>query len=254
MKIIGALEKALLILDKFSFEKPEWSLAELTRELGWSKPTVLRLLNTLEKYGFVNKNSTTKKYHLGLRLFDLGSIVAGQMDVRAIALPVMRKIRDKINEAVYLNVILEKERVCVEFLDCSHTLKASVNIGQRSPLYVGASALVLLAFHEDRERIIRELELKPFTPTTITDVETLFHRLEEIRQAGYAISWGERNMGLVAISAPVFDRHGKIAASLSIGLPEVRAQKEKLELCIKLLQWGGGEISSQLGHQACKLD
>ncbi|MGB9803165.1 IclR family transcriptional regulator [Desulfofundulus sp.] len=250
MKTIAATEKALLILGKFSYEKPEWSLAELTRELGWSKPTVLRLLNTLEKHGFVSKNISTSKYRLGTRLLDLGSIVAGHMDVRTAALPIMRTIRDKINEAVYLNILLDGERVCIEFLECSHALKASVNIGQRSPLYVGASAQALLAFHEDRERIIRELELKPFTSTTITDREKLHQRLEEIRRDGYAISWGERNVGLIAISVPIFDRHGSVAASLSIGLPEARAKRDKLECCIKLLQWGGWEISKQLGYRS----
>lgn len=249
MKTIRAVEKALLVLDKFSFEKPEWSLAELSKELGWSKPTVLRLLNTLEKYGFISKNESTRKFRLGMRLFDLGSIIVGQMEVRAVALPIMREIRDRVNEAVYLNVVLEGERVCVEFLDCSHALKASVNIGQRSPLYVGASALVLLAFSEDRERIIRGLELKPFTPTTITDKEELYRRLEEIRRQGYAVSWGERNVGLIAISVPVFDRYGKVVASLSIGLPEARAKEEKLAECIKALQWGGREVSKQLGYR-----
>lgn len=249
MKTIAAVEKALLILNKFSPEKPEWTLAELSKELGWAKPTVLRLLNTLEKYGFVSRSSASRKYRLGMRLFDLGSIIVGQMEVRAVALPVMREIRDKVNEAVYLNVVLEGERVCVEFLDCSHALKAAVNIGQRSPLYVGASALVLLAFSEEREKIIRSLELKPFTSTTITSKEELRRRIEEIRRQGYTVSWGERNAGLVAISVPVFDRHGKVVASLSIGLPEARAEEKKLAECIKILQWGGREVSRQLGYR-----
>ncbi|MEW6425868.1 MAG: helix-turn-helix domain-containing protein, partial [Bacillota bacterium] len=40
MKTIGAVEKALTILNKFSKEQPEWSLAGLSKELNISKPTV----------------------------------------------------------------------------------------------------------------------------------------------------------------------------------------------------------------------
>ncbi len=249
MKTVGSVEKALVILGKFSREQPEWGLAELSKELKMSKPTVLRLLNTLEKFGMLRKNKLTKKYKLGMRLFDLGSIVVGQIEVRAAALPVMREIRDKANEAVHLNIISEGERVCVEFLDCAHPVKASVDIGQRSPLYAGASALVLLAFQDDlkREKIIDSLELKPFTKNTETDKEKLRARLAEIRQKGYAVTRGERNEGLVAISVPVFDRFKEVAASLSIGMPEIRAEPEKMDYCIKLLLEGGRKISRQLG-------
>ncbi|MEW5898233.1 MAG: IclR family transcriptional regulator, partial [Bacillota bacterium] len=171
MKTIGAVEKALTILNQFSKERPEWSLAGLSKELNISKPTVFRLLNTLEKYGYVQKNKTTNRYHLGMRLFDLGSVVMSQIEVRSAALPVMREIRDKTNEAVHLNIISEGERVCVEFLDSSHPVKASVSIGQRAPLYVGASALVLLAFQkeQEREKIIDSLKLRPVTDNTETN-------------------------------------------------------------------------------------
>ncbi|HHW43509.1 MAG TPA: IclR family transcriptional regulator [Desulfotomaculum sp.] len=253
MKTVGAVEKALNILNRFSQQKPEWSLAELARELELSKPTILRLLNTLEKYGYVSRNRVTRKYRLGMRLFDLVGIVLSQIEVRAVALPVMREIMGKVDEAVYLNVISGEERVCIEFLDCSHTIKASVNIGQRSPLYVGASALVLLAFQKerDREKLINGLELKPFTDSTITSKQKLRQRLEEIRRKGYAVSWGERNAGLVSLSVPVFDRHAEVAASLSIGLPDARAEPEKLDLCVKLLLEGGKAISRQMG---CRID
>lgn len=249
MNTIGAVEKALAILDRFSRERPEWSLAELSRELKISKPTVSRLLNTLEKHGFVRRDQTTRKYNLGMRLFDLGSVVVSQIEVRAVALPVMREIRDQANEAVHLNIISEGERVCVEFLDCSHPVKASVDIGQRAPLYVGASALVLLAFQKDRETIIDNLELKPITKNTETDKAKLRLRLAEIRRQGYAISWGELNAGLVSVSVPVFDRYKEVVASLSVGLPEGRAVPEKLECCVKLLLEGGREISGRLGYK-----
>ena len=250
MKTIGAVEKALAILNKFRKEQPEWNLTGLSRELNISKPTVLRLLNTLEKYGFVQKNKITHQYRLGMRLFDLGSVVAGQIEVRSAALPVMREIRDKANEAVHLNVISGGERVCVEFLDCSHPVKASVDIGQRAPLYVGASALVLLAFQKDWEKIIENLELKPFTKNTETDRQRLRRRVAEILAKGYAVSRGELNPGLVSVSVPVFDRFGEVAASLSIGLPESRATPDKLESCVQLLCEGGREISRQLGYQS----
>lgn len=109
-----------------------------------------------------------------------------------------------------------------------------------------------MAFQEDskREKIIDGMELKPFTKKTETDKTRLRVRLEEIRRQGYAISWGELNVGLVSIIVPVFDRFNEVVASLSIGLPEARAEAVKLDYCIKILLEGGREVSRQMGFEA----
>ncbi|MCL6448549.1 MAG: IclR family transcriptional regulator [Armatimonadetes bacterium] len=147
--------------------------------------------------------------------------------------------------------LVRHENHCVEFLDSSHPVKASVCIGQRAPLYVGASALVLLAFQKERERekIIDNLKLRPVTKNTETNKQRLRRRVAEIIEKGYAVSRGELNPGLVAVSVPIFDRFGEVAASLSIGIPESRAVPEKLDFCIRLLLEGGREISRLLGYK-----
>src|SRR2546429_9948440 len=71
---IRAVERAVAILRTFSSGAPELSVSELGRAVGLHKSTVHRLLGTLERTGFVVQDPGTKRYRLGLPLFELGSM------------------------------------------------------------------------------------------------------------------------------------------------------------------------------------
>ncbi|MEW6662615.1 MAG: IclR family transcriptional regulator [Bacillota bacterium] len=247
---IKSVEKALIILDQFTYERPEWSLADLSRKLQQTKPTILRLLNTLEKYGYVEKDREKKTYCLGMRLFALGNLVANRMEVRTIALPVMYDIRNRTGEAVHLNIISEGERMCVEYLDALHDLRAIVHVGQCSPLYAGGSAKVLMAFmkDEERKRVIDGLVLKPITDKTIINKVELEKEIFQIRQQGYAISCGERLKGAFSISVPIWNRDSRVIASMSVLIPEARMDTEKLDSYKNILIEGGKIISRRMGY------
>jgi len=247
---VRSVVRALQILEQFTYGKEELSLTEIAENLGLSKPTVLRLADTLAEFGFLVRGDVDKKYRLGNKLFYLGSLVLNQMELRKVVMPVMESLRNITGETVHLNVREGNERICLEEIESIHELRTIVKIGQRSPLYAGASAKVLLAFQEDDEieRVLKQ-SLKRITDNTITDSKVLRVEIERIRQQGYALSMGERIVGAVAISAPILDYTGKMVASLSIGYPEARHTEEKLQFCLQELLRGVGEISAKLGYR-----
>jgi len=246
---VRSVKKVLDILDCFSFERVELGVMDLSQSLRIPKATVSRLAGELVRGGFLEQDAQTKKFRLGLKLFYFGSIVLQQMKIADLALPVMYRIRDQIGESVHLNIIQDNERMCMQYLDCSHDLRPVVHVGQRSPLYAGASAKALLAFMEDAEidRVIAQTGLARITGATICDPRKLKEELAKIRGLGYAFSIGERIPGLASISAPVWNYSGRVVASLSVALPEIRLNKNQLESYICLIKEGSSSLSRQLG-------
>jgi DNA-binding IclR family transcriptional regulator len=88
--LILVLEKAIRLLGRFDADRTEWGVTELSRELEINKSTVSKILTTFENNRFLVKNSENRKYRLGLRLFELGSLVADQMDLQKVAYPTWR--------------------------------------------------------------------------------------------------------------------------------------------------------------------
>jgi len=249
LKGVGSIIKIFKLLDCFSFEETELGVMDLSNMLDMPKATVSRLVNVLEKNGYLEQNRVTKKYKLGLKLFYLGSIVLRQMKIEDKALPIMEDFVEKTGESIYFNVIRNNERMCLIYLDGKHDLQTLVHVGQRSPLYAGASAKVLLAFMKDWEidEVIRRIGLAKITPDTISDPDELKEELAKIREQGYALSMSERILGVTSISAPVKNYTGKVIGSLSVTIPVIRANKEKIDQIVKLIIEGAKKLSFRLG-------
>lgn len=240
---VRAVERTLELLNQFSVDRPALGVSELARMTGMYKGTVYRLMLTLQQSGFVQQDPETQRYRLGLALFQLGSIVQADMDVRRIALPHMRILAQQCQETVNLNVVSGLNRVCVECVETSRTVRFFIQAGYTGPLTRAASGKVLLAYlpHGQREAVIMSL-----TPDERISLQA---DLETIRRQGYGISLGERIAEAASISAPVLDHTGTTAASLTISGPKVRFTPDKIEAFKVLVKESADQISAQLGHR-----
>lgn len=248
---VRSLSKAFKILECFTLEKPELSIGEIVVLRGIPKTTVIRLVSALEKNKFLERDQVTKKYRLGTKFLFLGNIVQRRLNIREVSLPVMKELRNQSGETVYLNIFESGERMCVEYVESNQELQRVVFVGQRSPLYAGASAKVLLAYlpESKRKEFFSKAKLEAHTPNTIVAPDVLQAELVEILQKGYAISNSELIIGVFSISAPVFNHQEEIAASLTIGLPTVRADNRNIPEFIELVKTGAKEISCLLGYK-----
>lgn len=244
--------KALKLLQYFTLERPKLTLAEIARLSGLAKPTAYRFLKALEEEGFVSRNSVNqedKQYQLGLRLLELGNLVADQLEVRKIALPYMERLRDEVNEVVHLVILDRGDAVYVERVETDQPMRLFTRIGLRTPLYVGSAPRLLLAYMNEKEReaILNRMDLQPFTNATITVLDELSSVLEKIREDGYAISYGEYVAGTLGISVPIQDHTGGVIASLTIAIPGDNFTKERTEQLLFKLKHTAYEISRKCG-------
>jgi DNA-binding IclR family transcriptional regulator len=249
----NSVEKALKILLAFKTRRPIWGVRELGTHLGFSPATTQRLLQTLKAYGFVYQDPDTRQYSLGQIYYQFLDTLQQTYSITQTALPPMTALLSRTQETVYLNVIEGSERLCIESLESPQHLKASMPIGNRSPLYAGASSKCLLAFSSQDfiEDYLKRAELKPLTANTITDIHRLGSEIAVTKKQGYAISLGERTSGLGSLSAPILNHRDLLVAAVSLAIPEIRFKDPAhRDVCLQALLLTVKKISEISGHRA----
>lgn len=248
---LNSVEKALRLLLAFTAEHPTWGVRELGTHLGFSPATVQRILQTLKTHAFIAQDRATQQYRLGNVYFQFLDTIQSTFPITRAAMPYMEHLLSQTTETVHLNAIDHLERVCIEHLESQRILKASMPIGNRSPLHAGASSKCLLAFSgpEFIENYLADIPLRQVTALTITDRDALRIELQRIRDQGYAASLGERTPGLGSLSAPIVNHRGMIVAALSLAIPEIRFKdSEHLDHCLTELVAAARELSALSGH------
>src|SRR5438045_4647190 len=217
--LIRSVDRAVAILDVLAVGGGKAG-SEVALELGVHRSTALRLLATLERHGLVERDQRTAKYRLGGRLVQLASAVRGEADLRLVARPVCEALARSVGETVTLDVLDGDEIVPVEQATGS-TSVVSVNwLGTRSPAHCAASGKVILAFGPEEVRVrflARPLERR--TPHTLAGRAELEAQLAQVREAGFARTFEELEVGLNAVAAAVRNSGGEVIAAVDVSGP-----------------------------------
>lgn len=247
---VQTVEKALTILTTFNHQQNLFGVTELSNKLGLPKSVVHRILISMQKYGFVEKDTQTEKYRLGLKIFELGRVAAGHISLRTIALPIMQKMAQLTRETIFLTIRDGNSGVGIEFVEGSQSMTLKASHGMRLPLHCGASKKILLAFQPSEfiEKYLRTENLVRLSDNSSMDPEQLKEELARTRREGISISTDEVDLGSTVIAAAIYDYEGIMTAGLAIGGPTFRFTKEKSEEFITLLRSSAHEISLKLGY------
>jgi len=247
---LKSVEKALQILETFSIDTPELSVSELEEKLSLPKVSIYRFLRVLLKRGFIVQNPQTRKYRLGIKVFELGSLVLKDMELRKVAFPLIEELSGKSGETVHLGVLDGKEAVSIEGAESGYSLRISLPIGKRVCLHSTGIGKAILGFLQDEEieAIVKEKGLPRLTNNTITDPDLLKKELHAIRVQGYAIDNEENEPGIRCVAAPILDSAQHVIASISISGPSVRITNEKIPELADMVVETSREISRTLGY------
>ena len=247
---LESVDRVMKVLDAFETEGQELRLTDLSVRLGMPKPQVLRIVSTLQTGGYIERDPVTKRYRLGLRIFQLGMVVRQQMSLRRIAQPVLRYLAEQTHETVALFRADPTGAICIDVIESPKGLRIFAQEGRRMPWNAGAAGKAILANlpPADQEAILAHAPFEQFTPTTATEEDDLRRVLAEILDHGYAISDGDLDPDAMGVSAAVLDASHRVAGALSIGGPKSRMADEDLPQLIDLVCRGAAEISRGLGY------
>lgn len=227
-KTIRSIERAVDVLACFDRLTPQLSVTDLTKRTGLSRPTLYRILATLEGKGVIRSFGDPQRFELGHEASRLGSNWIGQDDFVRAARPVLRRLWDLTGETVALFVAAENgKKICVEELQSRQALTFTRGVGFTEDLAIGASGKAMLAFSIDASSRAE---------------------LDDVRQSGVSVSEGEIIEGAVAIAAPVFDRDGSVKGSVCVFGPEVRLSDARRQDCVDQVRRASEDISTALGY------
>lgn len=246
---VRSVDRAVGILDVLA--QGGWRTgAEVARALGVHRSTALRLLGTLERHGLVERDSKSAKYRLGPRIPQLASVVTGESDLREVARPVCEALAAALGETVTLDVLAGDEIVPIEQATGS-TSVVSVNwLGRRTLAHCTASGKVILAFGPEAVR--RRLLAAPLhrsTPHTVTDRAQVEAQLDRARKEGFARTFGELEVGLDAIAAPVYAAGGEVVAAIDVSGPSHRLRSDDRPELARLTLEAAADLSHRLGFR-----
>lgn len=247
---VQVLERALDILDCFSFQDRELGLSQITKLTGLNISTAKRLLSNFTERGYLQQNPQSKQYQLGIRLFELGGIVFSSFSLRKAAGQSMTKLQNETSGTILLGANIEDQLVYIDKRKGQGLISISSDIGWRRPLHYGMLGMVLMAdcSSENIKRILTANPLEAYTPFSITDQNAFSLRLEEIRKNGYIVEKEETVEGIIAIGAPIKDYSRKVVAALGVALPISQDNKKEVQRIVGLLKRSAKEISDNLGY------
>lgn len=239
------MEKALDILLMFNPHQQDLSALEISERLGLPLSTTYKYLKALRNKDFIDKDSRSKRFHLGWTVFQIVNQHSADLGLLDIALPELKTLVDEIGETAFLTVVSGDRSMCLEKVDSTRLVKISHERGSGRPLHLGASGKILLAYQEADfvsgylER--KQAEKRPAVP------EDLSRQLDDIRARGYAFSDSELDSDAVAVAAPVFDDSGFLAAGLTVAGPKERMNENKLGTWITAVRDRARNMSRCLG-------
>lgn len=220
---VQALSRGLSILALFDVEHPEWSLGQICRETGLSKTTAYRMLRTMEYKGFVVFNPDTEIYCIGPAIIPPAYLAVSNTNFSRLTHPTLERLAAATGETVELAVAGKEEAVVVDHVATSHPFKPNLPIGRvlRNISNSGMKIFAAYGPDEERERILNEHHVS-LTPNTITDQAQLRNELEKVIAVGVAYDMEEQDLGVCAVSAPVFGNDNEVRAVVTVVAPVER--------------------------------
>ncbi len=227
---IRAVERALDVLSCFSSRTPELTLTQIAEQIGINKSTVHRLLATLEKRRFVQRDPATGAYRLGIRLLQMAYLTLEHNDLRRLATPLLRRLCEQYQENVDLSVLDDVDVVFVSHLEGPQRVRVASATGQRLPAFATASGRANLAFLPgETVRGILARGMPRYTQYTPLSPEAVLEDLRLIRERGFALSEEEYEDGINAVAAPIFDGNDQPIAAVAIVGPAYRLTRERMD-------------------------
>lgn len=222
---VASVGKAFAVLRSFGSEAFELTLSEIAARTDLDRGTAFRLIQTLIELGYLQAVPQGRRFRLGLACLDLGYTVLSHGSLRPMVEPLLRDLVPEVGDAASLGILDGGDVVYLARIGAGlDRHKMDRRPGTRIPAYSAALGHVMLA-HLARDEQIARLESRPrvkLSERTLTDLDALLARLDQVKKKGHAVSDGENAYGLRTLATPIFDAQGFVIAGLSVTVDAMR--------------------------------
>ncbi len=246
VKSSSVLLNGLRVLESFSIAEPVLGVTEIARKLDLHKSSVSRILSTLEKAGYVERDDSTGRFRLGLGLIALTGPLLANLDVRRLAHPELAELTRRTGETSALMVWNGTEAVVVDQVPSPKEVKHTASVGTRYDTYQSASVQVFLADMPAAE-VLRLFERRLVVGPDQDATDAYLDELRDAGESGFAVNDGRTSIEEVGISAPVYDHRGVLVAAILLSAPRFRVPQAMLESLGGAVGEAASRVSARLG-------
>ena len=230
VKTVAAVERAFSILDAFKQGDVFLPLSELSRRTGLYKSTILRLVQTMERSGFMARNALGE-FHIGPTVLRLGSLYQAAMKPEEVIMPVLRKLVADTGESAGFHIRFGDRRLCLHRVDSPQPLRDHFRPGDALPLNRGAGGKVLSAF------------ALPYLPEHA-----------QLRRKLVVSASGEIAPDMGGVACPVFGNSGELYGALTLSGPTTRFNRRSVPRFEGLVLASARRITEALGGDLMAFD
>lgn len=238
---VRAVNRALDILLAFTKDDAELTAGELLQRVDLSRPTLYRILYTLETKGFIVSVGDPQRFRLGPSVARLSHVWTETLDLSALAESIMRGLWSETRETVAMFVAQGEMRLCLAEMPSPQPLNFKRGVGYTERIARGASGRAILAFMPGADE-----GLAHYTKDLKIDLKKLRAELERTRERGYAVSRDELIEGAVAVAAPFYNGRG-VAGSIGIFGPAARIGEGHVDALGRQVVAACARLSQALG-------
>jgi DNA-binding IclR family transcriptional regulator len=232
------VDRVVLILGVFERSGGTLTLGQVSSRSGLPRTSVHRILQQLVDARLLHR--IDNEYMLGLRMFEIGSLVVSRSRLTRVARPLMQELSIGTGHLVQLAVLDGQDVVHLAEVGGGFADALLSRAGGRMPAHCTGVGKALLAF-SPRPVVDRHLEggLGRRTGASISTAANLEVAMARIRDTGYAVERDEAVPGVACVAAPILQGATPVAAVAVCG-PRRRVDVDELR---HRVLWTAAEIS-----------
>ncbi|PPK46625.1 IclR family transcriptional regulator [Trinickia symbiotica] len=244
-----SVQRILAVFESFTIDRTSLKLQEIADNIALPKSTVFRIVQSLEKAGYLVRLED-QQYCLSFQFTRLAGNVRSTLGIREISRPILLQLADLTRETASLHALSGSYRICIDAVaTVAAPLRMVAQPGEQVPLIAGAASKVLMAHLPPDKLSALVVDVARATKRSRGELED---ELKQIRSQGFAVSHGERLLGISAISAPIYDAGDQVRYCISVGAPTIRMRVNEACVVSSLLT-AAADISRQFGAAAIDL-
>ena len=214
---MASLARGLTVISAFSEHHHNQTISNISKLTGLSRASVRRCLYTLVQLGYARQENNG--FSLEPKILTLGYAFLSSTSIIDKAQPYLDRLRNTLHESSSIGVLEGDQVFYVGRSEATRVMSISLRIGSHLPAYCTSMGRVILANlpEEERDRLIKDMEIKAYTDKTVTSKKELLKILIQIKKAGYSIVDEELEKGLRSIAVPIFNNNDQVVAAINIG-------------------------------------
>jgi DNA-binding IclR family transcriptional regulator len=245
----SSVERALSIFELVAQRSGGFTNSEISRRLEIPKSSASYILRVLDQRGYLQRDTDSGKYRLGLKLLGLAQSAMTGIDVREASMPVLAELVEQTRLNAHLAILDRGEVVYVAKAEAPGFIKVDTWVGRRNDAHSTSMGKAIMAYlPTDRiEEALGSGQLRKRTPKTITTRAALLKELERVRAQGYALDDEENSLGVRCIAAPVFGAAGAVVAAVNVSAATSQIDDRSIEQTVARVKEAARRLSVQLG-------